>query len=481
MKMPPDFPSNAQDWEMTPLAMRTLVVLLWQENRALKRHLYHLQGQVGKLGEQVNKNSQNSSKPPSSDITGKNNCPKKESSGKLKGGQAVYKGTGRRLKPLEQVKKVVVIRLIACAECGALFLVDDLHPQRHQVSELPRIEPNIVEYQRHTLTCLVCGGNNQPEWSEAMPKGRYGKQTQALIAYLDGRIGMSQRDMEEALATVFHVEIGLGSILAQEQIGSQALKEPFEKAEEYAREQKVIIADETSCHELAKLCWMWVCVTSSVTFSRIFKGRGSKKAKEFLGENFTGILGSDRYKPYNWVDLSQRQICWAHLKHDFQALVERCCKPVIIGRRLLEQLKMFFVLWHRFKDGLLPWSDFHSAMQAIRHDVCCLLTIGTFVNYAQTWKTCQNIIQLKQALWTFVNKEEVEPTNNDTERSLKRSVIWRRRSFGTQSEKGSCFVERILTTVAALHQQKRDILDYIVEAYREYRLGCSTPALLTVC
>lgn len=119
-------------------------------------------------------------------------------------------------------------------------------------------------------------------------------------------------------------------------------------------------------------------------------------------------------------------------------------------------------------------------MQPIRHEIHCLLNIGMFVKHHQTRKTCQNILKVEQALWTFVDQEGIEPTNNAAERALRRGVIWRRRSFGTQSEAGSRFVERILTVVTTLRQQNRDVLDYLTAACKAHTLGTAAPSLLPV-
>ena len=96
----------------------------------------------------------------------------------------------------------------------------------------------------------------------------------------------------------------------------------------------------------------------------------------------------------------------------------------------------------------------------------------------QTRHTCVNILKLEMALWTFVRVEGVEPTNNDAERRLRRGVLWRRRSFGTQSADGSRFVERVLTTVTTLRQQKRDVLDYLTQACAAAIRGDKSPSLL---
>jgi len=334
MSLLAEVPIIQEEWDKTPLSVQAVMLALWQENQELKQQVAHIRVEMGKLREQANKNSQNSSKPPSSDIFHSRKYPKKEASGQKQGGQPGHKGRGRKLKPLAQVNKVVVSRPIACAECGSLLMGEDAHPQRHQVSELPRIVPEIVEYQRHTLTCLACGTENQAEWPADMPRGSFGERAQAMTGYLGGRFGISQRDMVEMFEAVFHLDIGLGSIPAQEQRVSQALKQPVNTALEHVQQQAAKNMDETSWHELTKLCWLWVCVTPSVTVFRIFKTRGASGAKDLLGENIVGTLGSDRYSAYNWIDPDKRQACWAHLKRDFQAWVERGGESKTVGRLL---------------------------------------------------------------------------------------------------------------------------------------------------
>jgi transposase len=215
-----------------------------------------------------------------------------------------------------------------------------------------------------------------------------------------------------------------------------------------------------------------------VTVFRLFQTRGAVGVAKLLGEDYAGIVGSDRYSAYNWLDPLKRQVCWAHLIRDFQALVERGGESKTIGRLLLIQVKQMFAWWQRIRDGTLTRADFQSAMQSIRKEVSALLHIGTFVKQVITRRTCQNILKVEPALWTFVDREGVEPTNNAAERALRRGVIWRRRSFGTQSENGSRFVERILTVVTTLRQQKRDVLDYLTEACQARTRGSASPSLL---
>jgi hypothetical protein len=379
---------------------------------------------------------------------------------------------------MSQVQKVIELRPTTCGECGALLLGDDPEPQRHQVTELPRIEPQITEYRRHTLTCLVCGIATSAAFPCEMPAGDFGPRLQATTGYLSGRMGMSQRDITETLETVFHTEIALGSVPALETAVSDALTQPVADAQAYVQHQPAANVDETGWHEQAKRAWLWVAATPLVAVFGILASRGAKGAQQLLGTTFHGIVGSDRWSAYNWLDPQQRQLCWAHLKRDFQKLVERGGESQGLGEALLTQVEQLFRLWQRVRDGTLSRLDFQKQVEPIRIRVRELLCQGAECTHAKTCHTCKNILKLEPALWTFVAIEGVEPTNNRAERCLRRGVLWRRRSFGTQSETGSRFVERVMTTVTTLRQQQRDVLDYLTAACTAAIRGDKPPSLL---
>jgi transposase len=480
MKMPSGLPIPREDWEKTPASVQGVLGLLWEENQKQRGQVEGLQRQFEKLSERVNKNSQNSSKPPSSDLPQKRKYPQPELSGEKKGGRKGHHGHGRKLKPVDQVSRIVKSLPRICKDCGATLVGEDKQPERHQVSELPKIEPEIVEYQRHSLKCSVCGAKNRAEWPTDMPKGSFGARLQGLIGYLGGRFGISHRDMAELLGTVFEVEISLGSISAQEERVSQALKAPVEAAEKYVQKQSAVNLDETSWYEMANDFWMWVCTTPEVSVFRIFESRSGSGAQTLLGKNYLGTVGSDRFSGYAWIDPLHRQLCWAHLKRDFQAWVERGGESKVVGQMLLKRLQQFFGLWHCFRDRMLSRIDFQTRMAPIRKEVADLLEIGTLLGHRETRRTCLNLLKVQQALWTFVDQEGVEPTNNAAERALRRGVIWRKHSFGTQSKHGTLFVERILTSVISLRQQKRNVLDFLTTACSAAICGISAPSLLPI-
>lgn len=480
MDRPLDLPIEEEDWSHTPLGVQAVVIMLWQRVQALQAEDEALKAEVAGLREQLGQNSRNSSRPPSSDPPDAPARRKRTPSGRKRGGQKGHHGHGRKLKPAEQVDRIVAVKPECCGQCGALLLGEDPQPARHQVTELPPVKPEVVEYQCHTIPCLACGAQNCAEWPSDMPAGSFGPRVQATVGYLAGRIGTSQRDVQEVMETVFHTDIGLGTIPAVEGRVSDALAKPVDEAQAYLRQQPVNNVDETSWHQGTSRTWLWINTTPQVTVFWLLPGRGGAQARQVLSETFEGIVGSDRYSAYNWIASYRRAVCWAHLDRDFQAFVDRGGESERVGQALLNQSRQMFHLWHQVKTSTLSRSDFQTQMEPIQTRVGELLREGTQLTHDKTRRTCENILKLEDALWTFVSVEGVEPTNNDAERPLRRAVLWRRRSFGTQSEAGSRFVERVLTAVATLRQQKRDVLEYLTEACTAAIQGHSPPSLLPV-
>jgi transposase len=455
---------SAADWAATPVAVQTIVL--------------HLLERVAQVEARLNQTSRNSSKPPSSDPPSAPPRPAKEPSGRKPGGQPGHQGQGRTLKPVGDVDQVIEVKPERCAQCGTLLLGEDLAPERHQVTDLPRIKPIVTEYRRHTLGCVACGAATQGAWPAGMPRGSFGPGLQATVGYWTGRVGMSQREVHEVLAGVCQTEVSVGSIAALEQAVNTALAGPVAEAACYVQRQPVRNADETGWREQGKRGWLWISATSLVTLFRVLTTRGAAGAKALLGEDFWGVVGTDRYGAYNWIEPRRRQLCWAHLKREFLAWSERGGEAARIGHALLAVEKQLFDLWYRVRDGTLPWADFQVAMLPLMNRVGTLLREGAAGAEAKTQRTCRNLVKREAALWTFVWEAEVEPTNNSAERPLRRAVLWRRRSFGTQSDAGSQFVERILTAVTTLRQQRRDVLEYLTAACAAAICGEPAPSLL---
>ena len=218
-------------------------------------------------------------------------------------------------------------------------------------------------------------------------------------------------------------------------------------------------------------------MTSGVTVFLVRMSRGDEVARALLGETCTGILVTDRYSAYNWYPVRWRQLCWAHLLRDIAAMIARGGGSQEIGEALKSQARQMFHWWHRVRDGTLSRSSFRSYMSPVRREVERLLEAGSTCGVPKTAGTCRDILKRREALWTFVQVDGVEPTNNAAERSLRPGVLWRKGSFSAQSEKGSRFVERMMTVVTTLKQQQRNVLEYLIEACEAALRGDAAPSL----
>jgi transposase len=298
------------------------------------------------------------------------------------------------------------------------------------------------------------------------------------VALCTGAYRLSKRTTQEVMADLFGLPMSLGTIPQLEQATVQAVAAPVADAQAYVRAQAVAHLDETGWREGRARAWLWVAVTTWVTVFLVRLSRGAKVAEELLGERFCGILVTDRWSAYTWYPTRWRQLCWAHLLRDFEAMIERGGQSQEIGTALQEQARQMFHAWHRVRDGTLPHAEFRVLMRPIRRQVARLLKAGQTCGVAKTEGMCREVLKVYDALWTFVRVEGVEPTNNAAERAIRPGVLWRKGSFGTQSTNGSRFVEAMMTVVATLKQQHRNVLAYMTEVCQAAYTGVPAPSLL---
>ncbi len=471
-------PSLPQDlWEQTPPAVQAYIGTLEARVVALEAIVHSFEEQVRTLQEQLHQTSRNSSRPPSSDPP-QHERPRGPRSTRRRGGQPGHPGSTRTLIPVEEVDEVVVLKPEQCTHCHAPLRGDDPQPWRHQVIELPPIKPVVTEYQWHQLGCAACGAVTRAPWPAGVPSGTYGPRVQATVALYTGSYRLSKRTTQQMMDDVFGVPLSVGTISQLEQATTAAVGTPVEEARTYVHTQAVAHLDETRWRQGAKQAWLWVAVTTWVTVFVVRLSRGGDIARALLGKTFSGILVTDRYSAYNWYPVRWRQLCWAHLLRDFEAMRDRGGYSEEIGNALLAQAHQMFTWWHRVREGTLKRSTFRSYMTPLRREVERLLEAGSRCGEPRTAGTCRDILKRREALWTFVQVDGVEPTNNTAERALRPGVLWRKGSFGTQSEEGSRFVESMMTVMATLKQQQRNVLGYLTEACEAALRGEAAPSLL---
>lgn len=460
-------------------ALAEEVARLRQDNVELRQENLRLKARVSELEERLGQNSRNTSKPPSSDPPSLAPPPPKTGSARKPGGQPGHKGHQRELVPEADVDEIIPVKPTQCRDCGAALRGEDSAPRRHQVAEIPQIKPRITEYQLHALCCSRCNVVTVAGLPQAVPPGAFGPRAVAMVSLLTSFYRLGRRAAAEAMQDLFGLRMSLGSVTACERIASAVLTGPVLEAQAYVKRQSVKQADETSWYEgsARKTVWLWVAFTQEVTVFLIRASRGTDVAKDLLGQAL-GVLVTDRWCAYTWWPLRWRQLCWAHLKRHFQAFVEAGSKAGRIGGALLVEHKLLFEWWHRVRDGTLARSTFQAYTVALRQRVRALLRRGSLCGHSKTEATCRELLKLEPAMWTFVRLAGVSPTNNASERAIRRGVIWRKLCFGTHSEAGSRFAERMLTVTATLRQQGRGVVGYVTNCIEASLRGERPQSLL---
>jgi len=468
---------SAEDWERTPSAVRVVLVTRVAQ---LEKEVVELRAKVAALEEKLGQNSRNSSKPPSSDGSNAREQRRRRRKGRKRGGQPGHPRHERRLVPVEQAASVTKVLPGQCEHCDRELSSRDKvigEPVRHQVTEVPPIEPETNEWQLFARQCSDCDHVTRARLPDGVPTGAFGPRVQALVAGSTGGLHLSRRTVRDMMRDFFNVQISLGAISKIEKKATNVLAVPVAEARAYVEEQPIANIDETGFWQQAKRAFLWVLSTPLVVVFMVHARRAREAANELLAA-FKGILVSDRYVVYANRSNRKRQVCWAHLLRAFQTMVERGGRSAKIGKRLLEQTVLLFRWWHRVRDGTMARSTFRNNIAFLRAHVENELAKGTRCRHAKTAGTCVEILKVKDALWTFARIEGVEPTNNEAERALRTAVIWRKTSFGSQSDRGSRFVDRMLTVAGTLRKQRRNLLDYLVQAFSAHINRKPAPSLL---
>jgi len=438
-----------------------------------------LEATVQQLQEPLQQNSRTSSRPPSSDsLEALAKRPRRAPTGRRPGGQPGHEGHARGLVSVEPVAVVVPVKPVRCRRCQQPLQGEDLQPQRPQVTEIPPVKPVITEYQVHQLVCSACGEATRAEVPPGVSTGGFGPRGQAILALCTGAYHLSQRTTHTVLEDLFGVSLGLGTIAHLEQVTTQAVAAPVAEARAYVPAQPAAYVDETGWREGQHRAWLWTVVTAWVTVFAVRLSRRSQVAHELLGARVWGWLVTDRWSAYSWYPPWRRQLCWAHLARDIEAMVARGGPSQVMGEALQAQVHQMFHGWHRVRDGTLAHASFAHDMRPLRREIERLLEAGQTCGVPKTEGTCRDILTRRQALWTFVRHAGVEPTNNAAERAIRPGVLWRKGSFGTHSPEGSRFVEALMTVVATLKQPHRHVLDYLTAACEAALRGEAAPSLL---
>lgn len=463
-----------------PISPEQLAGLPRDVRAVIEAIMEHYERRIAELEAELKglrKTPQNSSLPPSTQHPHAKPVPPKTKSNKKRGGQPGHAKHERPLIPTDQCDEVIPLKPTDCRRCGTKLSGNDAEPLRHQVYELPEIKPVVTEYQQHRLSCPGCGETTCAALPDGVPRGGSGPKLIAFVALLMACFRQSKRRTSLFVTSLLNIPCCPALTVKHQTIATQALQSAYAELVAALPAQPQLNGDESPTKEGLVKSWLWTFVAKTFT---VFALRGSRAAttiSELLGETFAGVMSCDRAKMY-W-QCGRLQWCWAHLKRDFQALIDSDDHQVKrLGHDLMRPTQKLFRHWSRCRDGTLSRRGFERLMKPIRQEIDSLLLRGAFSGNPRLSGMCWELHNHRDWLWTFLDVERVEPTNNAAERSLRHAVIWRKLSFGTQSAAGSRFVETLLTTIETCRQQQRNVFEFVTQSVEAHFHHRNSPSLL---
>lgn len=464
MTMPPPLPEEL--FASLPVAVQNYL-------RQLEAFATQLAAQVTQLEAKLQQNSSNSSRPPSSDGPQHKRGLPRPPSQRRRGGQTGHSKHDRVILPPDQV---VDHKPPHCGRCGTSLAGDDPDPSIDQVIELPEKLRWVTHHRRHTLDCPLCQARTTAAPVPEAANG-FGPRIQAATAYFSGVGRLSKRTIALLFSDLYDIPMALGSVSKLEARTSLALHSIHDEALNYTQTRDANV-DETGWKQGKEKAWLWAAVTCLVTVFLIRRHRNRGAFDDLVG-SAPGVLTTDRYSVYTHLPSAKRQICWAHLRRDFQAMIDRRDPGSGVGEELLLHADILAQEWGKVRAGIRTRTWFQrEILPWLREEVHLLLESGSQCSGSKTAGVCSELLSLEASLWTFASRPGVEPTNNAAERAVRHAVCWRKTSYGTDSERGSRFVERILTVVASCRSQSRDVLEFLTQAIMAHQNGSQKPSIL---
>jgi transposase len=462
--------------------LRAQNALLREENAALRERIEELE-------RRLNRDSRNSSQPPSQDLPKSRAERRREAREKLKelskrkpGGQPGHEGKHREMAARERVDHRSRHLPDACS-CGHRFSgseerVDD--PVVHQQWELPSIRPLVFEYELLRLRCPCCGRPRLADLPAGVSWSAFAARLEAHIATMAGVYRLSRRQVREVVQEVFNIPISVGAVDAAIMRMSVILKDPWEKLREYIQQAQLVHADETSWRLSGAQQYLWLASSALAACFRIDPHRSTAAAKELLGEEFGGFVVTDRYSGYHFLDMLQQQLCWCHVIRQLVEVSQRDGAAGKLGTKLVKAAREVIKIYHRYlqDDHDLDW--LREQLSPLRERIEQLLEQGARGRHQRTANFCAGLLEEYDALWTFCDVENIEipMTNNAAERAIRHAVLLRRIQGGTQSGHGNRWIERVLSVRETLRLQDRAVLDYLIRAATAARHGQPVPSIL---
>ena len=439
---------------------------LRQENILLKEALAILK-----------KNSNNSSKPPSSDII----KPPKERRKKGKRKIGAQKGHKQHLRqPFEdsQVDKTILLTLDICPECGEKLQMVEEGVKKYQQVELVEKPFFVTEYEQVCYWCVQCQCYHEAKAPlEVRKAGLFGPNLISLTAYLKSQCHMSYRTIQCFFTEAIGLKVSIGFLVKQVCKASAALETSYNHLVDQLPKIKHLHLDETGANENGKSRWVWCFRGKDFTVFHIDPLRSSVVLENFLGKDYDGIISSDfhsLYRRFKSMSNARLQLCWAHLIREVKFIAEHADKEISDwGIGLLEEIHKMFSIYHR--RGQLKPGYWYNKMRLCK-EMILTAALGHVPARHMVQTLSSRFKDWDEEYFRFID-EDLPPTNNLCEQSLRSVVIDRKITQGTRSDWGNRWSERIWTVLATCKQREINVLSFIRSCVGTFLQGFSPPFL----
>ena len=267
----------------------------------------------------------------------------------------------------------------------------------------------------------------------------------------------------------------IGTIQAMADEASAATLDTFREIRRHIRSSPTLAVDETGWKLRDQTRWVWAAVAPTATYFRIARSRAGREREALLGRDPPGVITTDRWRAYDGHPLEQRQLCWAHLTRNFQGVADAGGSGTLFGHAGVAECERLFSAWRRYSTGEISHAELRLEAKPLRARFRRLLSRGEMSEDRRARALARDLIRLWPALWTFLGTEGVEPTSNAAERALRKPVIQRKLSHGSNSGKGLRFTERMLSISETCRQNEIHLLSYIERAIVAHRQNNPTP------
>ena len=437
--------------------------------------------EIARLKERIaalEKNSANSSKPPSSDIVKPSKQPKKKQKRKI-GAQKGHKQHLRQPFDEKQIDKIVELKLNVCPVCSGKLKPTSEPPKKHQHVELVDKPFIVTEFQQVRYWCEKCQCFHAAKLPlEVKKSGLFGPKLIALTAYLKGRGHMSYKTIQQFFNDALSLKMSTGFLTKQVRKASDTMEKPYQELVDQLPHEKHLHIDETGGKENGKKRWTWCFRANALTVFHVDPSRGSVVLEKLLGKDYAGIISCDfwgAYRKFDRLTDVALQFCWAHLIREVKFLAESKDKKISrYGKRLLNSIREMFTTIHR--KGELSDGNWLRRMRDHRE-----LVLQT------AWRRIPDVkdaINIAERLWNFQDdyfrfvETSIPPTNNLGEQSIRRVVIDRKVTQGTRSDWGNRWLERFWSVLTTCEQRGTNVMSFLKSCIESCLHGLAPPSLV---